>query len=112
MRKKIFNLINPLFPCYAIAEHKGECLSPYVVLKFNNQMSSVSNSHFGWQFITLFLYAPLGDITVLDDMIMPIKTAMKDFEFTGDITPEQIEESKKAYFRILKYRIPKELNNC
>lgn len=109
MRKRIFNLINPVFPCYAIGEHKGECLSPYVVLKFDNQMSSIGNSQFGWQFLTLFLYAPLEDITVLDSMIEPIKTAMKDFEFTGDIAPEQIEESKKAYFRVLKYRIPKEV---
>lgn len=109
MRKRIFDLINPVFPCYAIGEHKGECLSPYVVLKFDNQMPSVGNSQFGWQFLTLFLYAPLGDITVLDSMIRPIKTAMKDFEFTGDIAPEQIEESKKAYFRVLKYKIPKEV---
>lgn len=109
MRKRIFDLINPVFPCFAIGEHKGECISPYVVLKFDNQLTSVSNSHCGWQFFTLFLYAPLGDITVLDDMIKPIQKVMKDFEFTGEISTEQIEESKKAYFRVLKFRIPKEV---
>ncbi|EPS47727.1 hypothetical protein CFSAN002367_22770 [Clostridium botulinum CFSAN002367] len=30
-------------------------------------------------------------------------------EFTGDITPEIIEDEKKAYFRRLKYKIPKEV---
>ncbi|HHD2753292.1 TPA: hypothetical protein ACOTG0_002101 [Clostridium perfringens] len=109
MRKRIFDLINPIFPCYAIGEHKGKCLSPYVVLKFDNQLASVSNSHCGWQLFTLFLYAPLGDITVLDDMVEPIKNAMGEFEFTGEISPEQIEESKEAYFKILKFRIPKEV---
>lgn len=37
-RKEIFDLIDPLYPCYAIGEHKGECTKPYVILKFENQL--------------------------------------------------------------------------
>lgn len=32
-RKEIFDLIDPLYPCYAIGEHEGECTEPYIVLK-------------------------------------------------------------------------------
>ncbi len=57
-----------------------------------------------------FLYAPLGDITILDDMLEKIQRDLKHkLEFTGDITPELIDDEKKAYFRRLKYKIPKEV---
>lgn len=110
MRKKLFDILDPIYPCYAVGEHQGECKEPYIVLKFDNQLQSMNNSQCGWQFVHVFLYAPLGDITVLDQMIKPIKTALKNtLEDTGEITPEIIDEEKKAYTRRLKYRIPKEV---
>ncbi|WP_443660493.1 hypothetical protein [Clostridium algidicarnis] len=109
-RKEIFDILNPIYPCYAIGEHQGECIGPYIVLKFDNQMASMNNANCGWQFVHVFLYAPIGDITILDDMAMRVQKALKGkLEFTGDITPELIEDEKKAYFRRLKYRIPKEV---
>ncbi|AUM99589.1 hypothetical protein [Clostridium botulinum] len=109
-RKEIFDLVDPIYPCYAIGEHEGECIKPYVVLKFENQLSSMNNSQCGWQFVHVFLYAPLGDITVLDEMCIKSQETLKEkLEFTGDITAELIENEKKAYFRRLKYKIPKEV---
>lgn len=109
-RKDMFDILDPVFPCYAIGEHQGECTEPYVVLKFDSQIQSMNNSQCGWQFVHVFLYTPLGDITVLDDMLDKIKKALKgNLEFTGDITPELIDDEKQAYFRRLKYRIPKEV---
>lgn len=109
-RKEIFDLIDPLYPTYAIGEHKGECTEPYAVLKFDNQLKSMNNSQCGWQFVHVFLYCPLGDITVLDDMVRRVQKALKgNLEFTGDITPEVIEDEKQAYCRRLKYVIPKEV---
>ncbi|KEH91682.1 hypothetical protein Z962_p0059 (plasmid) [Clostridium botulinum C/D str. BKT12695] len=109
-RKEIFNILDPLYPCYAIGEHEGECREPYVVLKFHNQLKSMNNSQCGWQFVHVFLYCPLGDITLLDDMLEKTQKALTGkLEFTGDITPELIEDEKKAYFRRLKYTIPKEV---
>lgn len=106
----MFDIIDPIYPCYAIGEHKGECLTPYVVLKFDNQLQSMNNSQCGWQYVHVFLYAPLGDITVLDKMVIDIKKELKGrLEDTGEITPEIIEEEKKAYSRRIKYRIPKEV---
>ncbi len=109
-RKEIFDLVDPVYPCYVIGEHEGECIKPYVVLKFENQLSSMNNSQCGWQFVHVFLYCPLGDITVLDDMVIKAQEVLKGkLEFTGDIAPELIDNEKKAYFRRLKYRIPKEV---
>lgn len=109
-RKKIFDILDPLYPCYAIGEHKGECTEPYIVLKFDTQLASMNNGQCGWQFVHVFCYVPLGDITALDDMVIKAQEALKDkLEFTGDITPELIEDEKKAYFRRLKYKIPKEV---
>lgn len=109
-RKELFDILDPIYPCYAIGEHQGECTEPYVVLKFDGQLVSVNNSQCGWQFVHVFLYAPLGDITILDDMISPIQEALKEvLEFTGEITPEAIDDNKKAYFRRLNYKKPKEV---
>lgn len=57
-----------------------------------------------------FLYAPLGDITILDEMLNKVQKLLNEkLEFTGDIAPELIDNEKQAYFRRLKYRIPKEV---
>lgn len=109
-RKEIFDILNPIYPCYAIGEHQGECIEPYIVLKFDNQMVSMNNANCGWQFVHVFCYVPLGDITVLDSMIIKVKATLKGkSDDTGEITQEAIEDEKKAYFRRLKYRIPKEV---
>lgn len=109
-RKEIFDFLDPVYPTYAIGEHQGECTGTYIVLKFENQVKSMNNANCGWQFVHVFLYCPLGDITVLDNMVEKVRKALKgNLEFTGDITPELIESEKKAYFRRLKYKIPKEV---
>ncbi|MCY6372464.1 hypothetical protein [Clostridium ganghwense] len=109
-RQELFNLLDPVYPTYAIGEHKGECIESYIVLKFDGQLTSMNNSQCGWQFVHIFLYAPLGDITILDDMILEVKQALKNkLEDTGEITPEIIDSDKKAYMRRIKYRIPKEV---
>lgn len=109
-RKEIFDLLDPVYETYAIGEHEGECTEPYIVLKFENQLRSMNNTNCGWQVVHVFLYCPLGDITVLDDMIPKVQRVLKGhLEFTGDITGELIDDTKKAYFRRLKYTIPKEV---
>ncbi|CAM3004746.1 hypothetical protein HAHI6034_10880 [Hathewaya histolytica] len=109
-RKEIFDILDPIYPCYAIGEHKGECTEPYLVLKFDNQLVSMNNSKCGWQVVHVFLYAPLGDITILDDMLENVQRALKcNLEATGNITPEMVEDENKAYTRRIKYRIPKEV---
>ena len=109
-RKQIFDILDPVYPCYAVGEHQGECVEAYVVLKYDVQSQSISNAKCGWQFVHIFLYAPFGDITVLDEMVMEVQTLLKDvLEFTGDISPEVVDDTIKAYTRRLKYKIPKEV---
>lgn len=109
-RKQLFDVLDPVYPCYAIGEYQGECSEPHLVLKFDNQLQSVNNSQCGWQYVHVFLYAPLGDITALDEMIPKVKRVLKGvMEDTGEITPEVADETKKAYTRRIKYRIPKEV---
>lgn len=109
-RKQIFDVLDPVYPCYAIGEHQGECITPYIVLKFDGQLPSVNNTQCGWQFVHVFLFAPLCDITVLDEMVKQVQDILKTLlEFTGEITPEIIDDNAKAYSRRLKYIIPKEV---
>lgn len=109
-RLDIVNALGSAYKCYAIGSHKGECISPYIVLKYDNQLTSVNNSQCGWQVVHIFCYVPKTNILKLDDMIENVKQILKNIlEFTGDITPEQIDEEKNAYFRRMKYRIPKEV---
>lgn len=109
-RKQIFDVIDPVYPCYAIGEHEGICIEPYVVLKFDNQVTSINNSNCGWQGVQVMCYAPKSDITVLDEMIDNIKKVLEDIlEFTGNITPEFLDDDVKAYTRSMSYRIPKEV---
>mgnify|MGYP001474764524 CR=1 FL=1 len=109
-RKQIFDILDPVYPCYAIGEHARECEDPYVVLKFDSQLQSVNNAKCGWQLVHVFLYAPLNDVTVLDDMLLKVQAALKTvLEFTGEITPEIVDDTVKAYTRRLKYKIPKEV---
>ncbi|WP_238884524.1 hypothetical protein [Clostridium sp. YIM B02551] len=109
-RKEIFDILDPVYPCYAIGEHEGLCKEPHIVLKFDNQINSLNNSQGGWQIIHIFCYVPLGDITELDQMIIKVKELLKGkLEDTGTVTPEIIDESIKAYTRRLTYKKPKEV---
>ena len=109
-RKEIFNLINPYVPCFMIGEHQGECKSEYVVLKFDNQFVSVSNVNGGWQFVYIYCYTPLGNISALDSLVVKVIDILKNkLEFTGMITPEVIEPELKAYSKRLTFRYAKEV---
>ncbi|MBE6067765.1 MAG: hypothetical protein E7211_08745 [Clostridium lundense] len=110
MRKKIFDLLKPLYPTYSIGQHTGQCTSPYVVIKLGGQSASINNSIAGWQVFEVMCYCPKSSIVPLDDMIEKVKNALKhDFEYTGNITPDYLDEDKLAFMRSIKFRIPKEV---
>lgn len=111
-RIDLFQILNDIYPCFNIGEHTGEIKESYTVIKYENQITGV-NSAGGWQYVNIFCYAPLYDITVLADMCTNIIKALKKYkdtlEFTGEITPEVVDDTVKAYCRRIKYRIPKEV---
>lgn len=109
-RRQIFDVIDSLYPCYAIGEHEGYCIEPYVVLKFDNQVTSINNNKCGWQSVQVMCYTPKSDITVLDEMIDKVKNVLSGvLEFIGTITSEFLDNDVKAYTRSMSYRIPKEV---
>lgn len=110
MRKNIFDLLKSLYPVYSIGQHTGQCISPYVVLKFNGQSSSINNKNAGWQVFEVMCYCPKSSIVPLDGMIEEVKNALKsEFEYTGNITPDYLDEDKLAFMRSIQFRIPKEV---
>lgn len=110
MRKKIFYILKGLYPVYFIGQHTGQCTSPYLVLKFGNQSTSINNNIAGWQVFEAMCYCPKSSIVPLDDMIEKVKNALKnDFEYTGNITPDYLDEDKLAFMRSIQFRIPKEV---
>lgn len=111
MRKKIFNILSKLYPTYAIGQHEGLCTSPYLVLKFNEHMTSMNNSSCGWQLFKVLCYCPKSSIAPLDEMIDKVKQALTSngFENTGNITPDFLDDTKQAFMRSIEFRIPKEV---
>lgn len=111
MRKKIFDILKTLYPTYAVGQHEGLCTSLYLVLKFNEQMKSMSNTQYGWQFFKVMCYCPKSSIAPLDTMIEKVKQALiaNGFEFTGNITPDFLDETVQGYMRAIEFRIPKEI---
>ena len=111
-RVDLFQILNSIYECYNVGEHVGEIKDPYVVIKYENQITGV-NICGGWQYVNIFCYAPLYDITILDDMCTDVVATLKSYkdeiEFTGEITPEIVDDKVKAYCRRIKYRIPKEV---
>lgn len=107
-RKGIYDLINALYPTHFISQERGECISPYVVIKYKPQVLSLGNNKAGWQYIDLMVYVPLESILPLDEMIEVLRSNIGDIlEFTGNITPDFIDVDVKAIMRSMEYRIPK-----
>lgn len=111
MRKKIFDILKTLYPTYAVGQHEGLCTSPYLVLKFNEQMTSINNDNCGWQFFKVMCYCPKSSIAPLDGMIEKAKQTLtaNGFEFTGNITPDFLDDTKQAFMKSIEFRIPKEV---
>lgn len=60
--------------------------------------------------MNIYCYTPLDDIIVMDKLISKVKATLRNrLEYAGGLTPEIIDEEKKAYLRKMKYRIPKEV---
>lgn len=111
MRKIIFDLLNSLYPTYGIGQHENDCLSPYLVLKFDNQNSSISGGLGGWQVFQVMVYIPDSSILLMDVILEEVKNKLvADFiEPTNNITPDFRDTMIKAYMRSMEFKIPKGL---
>lgn len=111
MRKKIFDILNKLYPTYSLGQHTGLCTSPYIVVKFEEQMTSNNNSDCGWRIFKVLCYCPKSSIAPLDGMVESAKVNLeaKGFEATGNITPDFLDDTVQGYMSSIEFRIPKEI---
>lgn len=112
MRKKIFDILNSIYPTYAVGQHENECISPYLVLRFNNQDRSITGALGGFQIFEVLVYVPYSSISDLDDLLENIKIALisdNSIESTDNITPDFRDTTVHAYMRSIKFRCPKGL---
>ena len=110
MRKKIFDILNLLYPTYAIGQHENDCVSPYLVLKFNTQDKSLGSELGGWQTLEVMVYIPDSSISPMEDILGQVKEALKSIlEVTSNVTPDFKDTTVHAYMRSIQFRQPKGL---
>jgi hypothetical protein len=112
MRKIIFDILNALYPSYAMGQHKGLCNSPYLVIKFNTQSRSVSMALGAFQSFEVLVYIPDSSITGMEDKLDEVTKALtsQGFESVNSITPDYHDAEVQAFMRSAQFRIPTGLN--
>lgn len=107
-RKELFDAMNLSYPAHWISQPEGECVSPYVVIKYKNQSLSLGNSKAGWQYVDIMMYIPMASIVPLDTMALNVVDRVRSMmEYTGNITPDFVDADVKAIMRSIEFRIPK-----
>ncbi len=110
-RLDIYNEVKKVCTTYSVGQHNGECISTYAVLKFDFQDKSTNNRGAGWQTFQVMVYVPKTSIVGIDATLTSIREKLIAIgvEETGKITPDYIDEEKKAIMRSEYYNIPKQI---
>lgn len=110
-RKALYDLIKAVYPTYFVGQHKGECKTLHVVIKYKGQIKSVGNGGCGWQYVDIMVYAPHTSALGIEEALTAIRTVLKEagLEPTGLMTPDFLDTEKLAIMRSEEYRLPKEL---
>lgn len=91
---------------YFIGQHKGDCKSPYVVIKEGSSIPSITSNYLGRRIIDIILYVPSESFIEMDLYEKKIKTGLKDLKYlrrTGSETPPVPDDGKKAYTKSIEY---------
>lgn len=67
------------FDVYAPAQHEGECVAPYVVVKVGNLMQVGSFSSVQY-FYDILCYIPKDEYSTLENYVEEVKKAMKELQ--------------------------------
>ena len=112
-RLEIYNAVKIVCTAYWVGQHQGECTSPYTVIKFKNQSTSINNAIAGWQVFEVMAYVPRTSIATIDNTIKSIQVALINIgaEPTGNVTPDFLDTEKNAIMRSVEFRIPKQTIN-
>lgn len=92
---------------YSPAQHEGECISPYVVVKMlsNNQVGRFSSSQAQYD---VLIYIPKNQYSQLEDYVQKIKDLMKGLYPMivplGSQTPSYYDDIVKGHMVSVQYR--------
>ena len=113
-RQDLYTVLNSKYPTFGVGQNTDNFVSPYLVVKYNNQSRSINNKEAGWQVFEVMCYVPYNDennsILPIDTMLEVVREALQDnYEPTGNVTPDYIDTDKKCAMRSIEFRIPKEV---
>lgn len=78
--KDIYNLLKSHgFNVYAPAQHEGECIEKYIVVKLGTLQRANDFSSVQYQY-DLMLYVPQNEYSTLELFVEQVKAAMKELE--------------------------------
>lgn len=95
---------------YFVGQHKGECKSPYIVLKDDG--TSSLNGKTGTSLIDVLFFIPQNNFTKCDSYKNSIKEIIKQFgkvRYTGTETGIVVDDEKKALTFSVMYEFYKKL---
>lgn len=95
------------YDVYSPAQHEGECLSPYIVIKIGllNQVSTFSSTRYVYD---LLVYVPKDEYSILEAFVEKVKSDMKKLEPMimpmHTQTPSFYDDGVKGHMISIQYR--------
>ena len=113
--KQIYDLLKQNnFDVYFPSQHKGECISKYVVIKHDGvyQPLTVSSER---PIYTIMCYVPEQNYSELESFVLEIKRTMKDIfplvMYLGNETPSYYDDSVKGHMISFQYYGARKIKN-
>ena len=95
------------FDVYAPAQHTGECLSRYVVVKITESTQIGSFSSLS-QYYDILLYIPKDEYSEFEDFVLSVENAMKELKPMimplNSRTPSFYDDAVKGHMISIQYR--------
>ncbi|WP_052045129.1 hypothetical protein [Caloranaerobacter azorensis] len=108
----MLNLKNDGFEVYPPGIKRGNCESPYVVVKDDIQSPIAGTNKIGYKIIDLIIFYPLNRYSEIENYKRQIKSSMDKLKFirkTGNETPVIIDDDRKAYTTSIEYIVYKKI---
>ena len=113
--KQIYDLLKQNnFDVYFPSQHKGECISKYVVIKHDGayQPLTVSSER---PIYTIMCYVPEQSYSELESFVLEVKRTMKDIfplvMYAGNETPSYYDDSVKGHMISFQYYGARKIKN-
>jgi len=100
--------LSPYFP----GQHKGECTSPFVIIREGTQIPSINTNRTGQRVMDFIIFVPVNSYIAVKPYAEDVRTALKDLKYlrkTGTETTIITDDEKKAYTTSIEYIVQKKL---